>query len=118
MIGHGIRLVDSPHHNVLKRCFRPPIQALPISRLILFGFQTIWKLAPLAWLALLASAWFMNVQYRRVLLAVWTPAIMLALLVAFYISPTTASALGKLANYKRAHGLLFVIPASIAAGAR
>jgi hypothetical protein len=45
------------------------------------GFQTIWKLAPLAWLPLLASAWRMNSRYRRVLLGVWTPAILLALLV-------------------------------------
>jgi len=45
------------------------------------GFRTIWKLAPLTWLPLLASAWRMNSHYRRVLLAVWTPAILLALLV-------------------------------------
>ena len=45
------------------------------------GFQTVWKLAPLAWLPLLASAWFLNANHRRVLLAVWTPAILLALLV-------------------------------------
>lgn len=45
------------------------------------GFQTIWKLAPVAWLALAASAWFMNAHFRRILLAVWTPAILLALLV-------------------------------------
>jgi hypothetical protein len=45
------------------------------------GFRTIWKLAPLAWLPLLASAWFMNARYRRVLLTLWTPAILLALLV-------------------------------------
>jgi len=45
------------------------------------GFQTICKLSPLAWLPLLASAWFMSAHYRRVLLAVWTPAILLAILV-------------------------------------
>jgi hypothetical protein len=45
------------------------------------GFRTIWKLAPFAWLALLASAWFVNARYRRVLLMVWTPAVLLALLV-------------------------------------
>ncbi len=45
------------------------------------GFRTIWKFAPFAWLPLLASAWFVNARYRRVLLAVWTPAILLALLV-------------------------------------
>lgn len=44
------------------------------------GFQTIWKLAPIAWLPLLASLWFMNARQRRILLAVWTPAILLALL--------------------------------------
>lgn len=45
------------------------------------GFRTIWKLAPLAWLPLLASAWFMNARQRRLLIAVWTPAVLLALLV-------------------------------------
>ena len=45
------------------------------------GFQTIWKLAPFAWLPLLAAAWFMSAHYRRILLAVWTPAILLAMLV-------------------------------------
>lgn len=44
------------------------------------GFQTIWKLAPVAWLPLMASLWFMNARQRRILLAVWTPAILLALL--------------------------------------
>ena len=44
-------------------------------------------------------------------------AIMLALLVAFYISPTAAGALEKLAEFKREHGLTFVIVASITAGA-
>lgn len=44
-------------------------------------------------------------------------AIMLALLVAYYCSEDLASALNKLAEYKRAHGLLFVIVASITAGA-
>ena len=45
------------------------------------GFQTIWKLAPFAWLPLLAAAWLVNAHYRRILIAVWTPAILLALLV-------------------------------------
>jgi hypothetical protein len=45
------------------------------------GFQTIWKLAPLAWLPLLASVWFLKLDSRRNTLAVWTPAILLALLV-------------------------------------
>jgi hypothetical protein len=49
--------------------------------LALPGFQTIWTLAPLAWLPLLASAWLMNARYRRILIAAWTPAILLALLV-------------------------------------
>jgi hypothetical protein len=44
-------------------------------------FQTIRAWSPLAWLPLLASVWFMNAHYRRVLLAVWTPAILLAMLV-------------------------------------
>jgi hypothetical protein len=47
------------------------------------GFQTICKLSPLAWLPLLASVWFMQAHHRRVLLAVWTPAILLAFLVGF-----------------------------------
>ena len=45
------------------------------------GFRTICELSPLGWLPLLASAWFMNLQHRRILLIVWTPAILLALLV-------------------------------------
>jgi hypothetical protein len=45
------------------------------------GFRTIWKLAPLAWLPLLASAWLMNVRQRRILLIVWTPSVLLTLLV-------------------------------------
>jgi uncharacterized integral membrane protein len=44
-------------------------------------------------------------------------AIMLALLVAYYTNANVASALNELAEYKRAHGLGFVILASIAAGA-
>jgi hypothetical protein len=44
-------------------------------------------------------------------------AIMLALLVAFYLSPAVARALGKLAEFKQAHGLGFVLLASITAGA-
>ncbi len=45
------------------------------------GFRTIRDLALLVWLPLLASAWFMNARARRILLMVWTPAILLALLV-------------------------------------
>lgn len=44
-------------------------------------------------------------------------AIMLALLIAYYTNASVASALKALAEYKRAHGLGFVILASIAAGA-
>lgn len=43
--------------------------------------------------------------------------IMLALLIAYYVSPATAMALKKLADFKQAHGLGFVIIASITAGA-
>jgi hypothetical protein len=44
-------------------------------------------------------------------------AIILALLIAFYTSSSAANALQTVADYKRTHGLRFVIPASIAAGA-
>jgi len=44
-------------------------------------------------------------------------AFMLALLVAYYVSPATAGALQKLAEFRRENGLSFVIVASIAAGA-
>ena len=44
-------------------------------------------------------------------------AIMLALLIAFYVSPAAATALEKLAQFKSEHGLTFVIVASITAGA-
>ena len=44
-------------------------------------------------------------------------AIMLALLIAYYTSDTVSSALTQLAEFKRTHGLAFVIVASIAAGA-
>src|SRR5690242_16406566 len=44
-------------------------------------------------------------------------ALMLALAIAYYTSPSTAAALGRLAEYKRAHGLPFVIIASVAGGA-
>lgn len=42
---------------------------------------------------------------------------MLALLVAYYTSPAAASALSRVAEFKRAHGIVFVVSASIAAGA-
>jgi len=44
-------------------------------------------------------------------------AFMLALLIAFYTNHWVSSALAGLAEFKRAHGLLFVIVASITAGA-
>ena len=44
-------------------------------------------------------------------------ALMLALAVAFYANKGVARALGDLAEYKHAHGLIFVIVASIIAGA-
>ena len=44
-------------------------------------------------------------------------AIMLALAIAFYASPTVASALRALAEFKREHGFLFVLCASVLAGA-
>jgi hypothetical protein len=44
-------------------------------------------------------------------------ATMLALLLAYYTNHTVFSGLNQLAAYKRAHGLIFVIIASIAAGA-
>ncbi|MGP0071099.1 MAG: hypothetical protein ACLPWF_04100 [Bryobacteraceae bacterium] len=45
------------------------------------GFRTILELSPLAWLPLLASAWFMKARYGRVLLLVWTPAIVISIMV-------------------------------------
>ncbi len=47
------------------------------------GFLTIVKLSPIAWLPLLGFAWFMNQRQRRILLYVWLPAFLLALLVGF-----------------------------------
>ena len=44
-------------------------------------------------------------------------AAMVALLVAYYVSPAAAAALNRLAEYKQKHGLAFVIVAAIAAGA-
>jgi hypothetical protein len=44
-------------------------------------------------------------------------AMMLALLVAYYVSPATASVLNQIAEYKRRHELAFVVLAAIAAGA-
>src|SRR5207237_9607685 len=44
-------------------------------------------------------------------------AIMLALAIAFYANSTVADALRNLAEFKRAHGLMFVVCASVFAGA-
>jgi hypothetical protein len=44
-------------------------------------------------------------------------AMMLALLVTYYFSPATASALNRIAEYKKQHALPFVVLAAIAAGA-
>ncbi len=44
-------------------------------------------------------------------------ALMLALLIAYYTSDTAASVLAQLGEFKRAHRLLFVIVASVTAGA-
>jgi hypothetical protein len=43
--------------------------------------------------------------------------LMLALLIAYYTSADFASALSRLAEFKRTHGLLFVVLASVTAGA-
>jgi len=51
------------------------------SNFALPGFRTICELSPLAWLPFLASVWFMNLRRRRILFVVWTPAILLAMLV-------------------------------------
>jgi hypothetical protein len=45
------------------------------------GFRTILEWSPVAWLPLLGSAWFMTARQRRILLLVWAPAILLAVLV-------------------------------------
>src|SRR5437773_1928876 len=44
-------------------------------------------------------------------------ALMLALAIAFYANSTVAGALRNLAEFKRAHGLMFVVCASVFAGA-
>jgi len=45
------------------------------------GFRTIVYLSPIVWALAIASLWFLSATERRVLLAVWTPAILLALLI-------------------------------------
>jgi hypothetical protein len=44
-------------------------------------------------------------------------AIILALAIAFYTNSSVADALRNLAEFKRAHGLMFVVCASVFAGA-
>src|SRR4030081_2292623 len=44
-------------------------------------------------------------------------AVMLALAIAFYANSSVADALRNLAEFKRAHGLMFVVCASVFAGA-
>jgi len=45
------------------------------------GFRTILQWSPVAWLPLLASAWFMKERYGRVLLLVWAPTVVVSLMV-------------------------------------
>jgi hypothetical protein len=45
------------------------------------GFRTICEWSPLAWLPLLGSVWFMNTRQRRVLLIVWLPSMLVAVMV-------------------------------------
>lgn len=45
------------------------------------GFRTILEWSPVAWLPMIGSAWFMNARQRRILLVVWTPALLMSLLV-------------------------------------
>jgi len=45
------------------------------------GFITICILAPLAWLPLFGAVYFMDAHERRVVVAIWTPAVLMALLV-------------------------------------
>jgi hypothetical protein len=45
------------------------------------GFRTILEWSPTAWLPFLASAWFMRARYGRILLLVWMPSIVIALMV-------------------------------------
>jgi hypothetical protein len=61
----------------------------------------------LGWEAARANAWP----------ALMIQALMLALLIAFYASASVSKALWQLAEFKRAHGALFVILAAVAAGA-
>lgn len=44
------------------------------------GFRTIRDWSPVAWLPLLVSGWFLRVRYGRVLLLVWTPAVLVAIM--------------------------------------
>ena len=49
--------------------------------------------------------------------ALFIQAVMLALLIGYYVSPAVARTLQEFADYKLRHGLVFVVLASIAAGA-
>src|SRR3979411_39023 len=49
--------------------------------------------------------------------ALFSQAVMLALAIAFYANSSVADALRNLAEFKRAHGLMFVVCASVFAGA-
>jgi len=69
--------------------------------------QTKWTPLALGWEAARANA----------LPALIIQAFMLALLPAYYTSDTAFSALSQFAELKRTHGVLFVIAASVAAGA-
>lgn len=45
------------------------------------GFRTILDWSPVAWLPLLVSGWKLRARYGRVLLLVWTPPVMLSIMV-------------------------------------
>ena len=49
--------------------------------------------------------------------ALFIQALMLALLVAYYVSPAASRALGAMAEYKARHGIIFVVVAAVLAGA-
>ncbi len=45
------------------------------------GFRTILDWSPVAWLPVLVSGWFLRARYGRVLLLIWTPPIVLSVMV-------------------------------------
>lgn len=47
------------------------------------GFRTVWELAPLAWIAIVASLWWIDGRQRRIVLFAWIPAILLAFVIGF-----------------------------------